>query len=1124
MIHAAIPASAEGLTYVAGLIGLPHADGAAGPEAFDCFNLFAAVQRALFGRDIPWSSDLLAEGRGPREVLDAFRWSEIGRLWPAVERPRHGDAVLMAKARDARHIGVWIDFGPGLSGCLHATSGQGVVVESLAQLRVNWPSVTYRRCADRSIAALAGADRRFLPHVGADPVAVVVADILSPMEGAEIVPLQVGEPVWRALDGHPDPDSRWLILNTEPLLRRHPATGVCEFDRQLTPGDVVWVLPPLPLGDDNGGSQVLASVLSILVSIAAPALAGFIAPGLATSSMGFKLLTAGIAIGAQALISSLVPQPPAPARLANPEPTYSFGRFGNQMRPGSTIPRPFGTMHRQPDLLAPAWAEFVSNDQIVHVLLGLGMGDQELLEFGIDDTAVWTAQAGYTGSIVDIEHELIAPGEAPTLFPTAIEVSPEVDGLELPEPDAVEGEIVIGPFAAVPSGRTATRLNIDIAFPRGLFDTSAGDVNNDDALITEGLPADENGYVDPADLQFGGLGTVLFLATRPQPTGPAVSFRIVAQLIDDLGQIAGFEQELGVFTVKANTVNPQRFSLGFEVPRGRYQVSVSRVSESALSGSGAQDQIVWAGLRAQRADVESYPDVTGLAIRVRAGATSQAGLSNWYAITRAILPHFDLATGQIVTGPTEQIDAAVLEIARSAHGLDFDDDRIDLDSLWSLAQVWAARGDVCCTVIEAETTCWDALTTVLRAGRTRPSFVGSTLTFVRDGPRPAPSAVVSQADMVRGSFQVERLHFLRDSPTALRMIYRDRRGRMRSMLIPPDADEARVAEIRSSVHVDPEHAWRDGNFQWAETQLRRRFVSWVGLAAAGAFVPGQLVEVSHPRPEFGAGGRVVEADGLSLEMAFDHRLAPGEAGWLSLAAPDGSFWGPVRCFGRDARAVTIDPNDFQAVLQTGINGPYSADFREWIVTEADGGASGAGTIALGGRQAEPTRANVGRDGHRALWALIVEVVPAEGGQVEVLAVEYAAAVHEADAAPMPPQTDLAPALQNAARPAWEGVQISGAIDTAPDPDLADFTVAGPAIPGAVRYFVEVSDADSPANWVRVGESAAPQIDGPTDVPDGRYIRVAAAGPVLRGPWRVYRVNFANAVGGVTVAEFQFQED
>lgn len=120
---------------------------------------------------------------------------------------------------------------------------------------------------------------------------------------------------------------------------------------------------------------------------------------------------------------------------------------------------------------------------------------------------------------------------------------------------------------------------------------------------------------------------------------------------------------------------------------------------------------------------------------------------------------------------------------------------------------------------------------------------------------------------------------------------------------------------------------------------------------------------------------------------------------------------------------------------------------------------------------------------------------------------------------MPLQTDVAPALTNDARPSWSGVTITGTISGS----LADYEVVGPPVPGAVRYLVEVSVAASPPVWEAAGESAVPSIEAPKGVPDEALIRVAAAGPILRGPWQVYRTNFANAVGSITTAEFAYQE-
>jgi hypothetical protein len=372
---------------------------------------------------------------------------------------------------------------------------------------------------------------------------------------------------------------------------------------------------------------------------------------------------------------------------------------------------------------------------------------------------------------------------------------------------------------------------------------------------------------------------------------------------------------------------------------------------------------------------------------------------------------------------------------------------------------------------------------------------------------------------------VERAHFLRSTPKAVRMIYRDRVGRMRSMLIPPDTPaDAAIADFRTGVHVDPEHVWRDGNFMVAETSLRRTFLSWTGLAAAGVLLPGELVEVSHPRPAYGAGGRVTALDGFTMTLGFEHGLEATEPGWLALSTPDGGYWGSLRCFGAGAHTIELDPGDFEDLLKSGVEGAYEADFREWIITEQDGSTRSVERPSLRGRQAEPTRASVGRDGREAVRALIVDVSPAGDGKVEVLAVRDVPEVHDAETAPMPAQTDIAPALVNDLRPAWEDVAIAGPIDTGAAPAVADFEISGPAIPGAVRYFAQVSGTDSPTDWQAEIEAAEPQIAGPLGVQNGFYIRVAAAGPVLRGPWRVYLVNFANAVGGRTTAEFQFQED
>lgn len=1072
-----IPVSADPADIIADLIGTPHVDGAAGPEAYDCWNLVRHVLRVLADRDLPLSDDMLGELQGEhwatRDIIAAIRSSDIHRSWPPVDRPRHLDIVILVQGMQQSHIGIWIDL-PGLPvGILHASRAQGVVLESKAQVMGVYSRVSFHRSVEDGVAAVRRADVQLLPHVATAPLAIIVNDPLNPLSNAELIELREGASIHQAMADLPDARERWVILNDLPLLRRHPETGEDEYTRTVVAGDVVWILPPLPLGGDGRGSQVLASVLAIAASIAAPFLAGAIlGQTVGALSLGGKLLSAGISIGANALISSFVPPPPSVAPLAAPDPTYSFGRFGNQMRPGARVPRPYGTLKREPDLVAAPWAEFEDNQQLVHVLLNLGSGDHDLLEFGIDDTPVWTVEGGYTGAIADVSHEALKPGEAVTLFPTGIEVSPEVEGLELQEPDEQIGQLTAGPFAAVSSGRTASELILDFVFPGGLFDVDGG------------------------------------------RTETSVRWTIVAQEIDDNGAPVGPPFVLGAPNFTARNKNQIRLTRRYPVPVGRYQVSAVRTSPSTIDGPGAQDTLLWSALKAKLTTDADYDRDSILAIRVRADATSTRSLTSWYVRTTAVLPHFNAETGDIETGPTEQIDAAVLDIATSPFGLNLPEARIDIDQLRALARVWAARGDVCCTVFESDIDAFEALEMVLTAGRAKPIFAGSTLTFQRDQAS-RPTRLVTHADMIRGSFEVERAHFKRESPSVVRMRYRDREGRMRSLLCPYEPNATDIAEVITQVMVDPDQIWREGNYMAASNRLRRTFVSWIGLAGAQMYLPGETIRLSHPRPKYGQAARVLRRDGLVLTLSADVDFGDDDSGWLSLARPDGSFWGPVLVLpSTAANEVLVDADDFALILSGDGDGAYDLDFRVWLVSEDEAEPRAGATQVLEDRQSEATRAIVGRPGMRELTCMVVSSIPSGDGRVEVLAAVDDLEVHTADQAPLPAIIDPDGGLTNTAAPEWEGVSIVGQEVSL---GVYDFTIAGPTIAGAASYLAERAVVSNNPDWTPAGSASTPLIEGPLGVAEDVLIRVAVVGAVLQGPWIVYRATLSTAVNGVVSA-------
>ncbi len=107
----------------------------------DCWQFFRRVQAERFGRVIP-AFDMASH----RAVVCARAVAENPERanWRPVDRPQEGDAVLMAHASPATHIGLWIDVDGG--GVLHCLNGPGVVFQKPAQLKAaRWGHLEYYR-------------------------------------------------------------------------------------------------------------------------------------------------------------------------------------------------------------------------------------------------------------------------------------------------------------------------------------------------------------------------------------------------------------------------------------------------------------------------------------------------------------------------------------------------------------------------------------------------------------------------------------------------------------------------------------------------------------------------------------------------------------------------------------------------------------------------------------------------------------------------------------------------------------------------------------------------------------------------------------------------------------------
>jgi hypothetical protein len=100
-------------------IGMPWAEGAVGPDAFDCMSFNRMVQREHFGIEMPVIT--VPDYGDSCSLVEMMRGHEERNNWLRVPSPQHGDMVLVHRPM---HYGVWIDLDGG--GVLHCVRGIGV--------------------------------------------------------------------------------------------------------------------------------------------------------------------------------------------------------------------------------------------------------------------------------------------------------------------------------------------------------------------------------------------------------------------------------------------------------------------------------------------------------------------------------------------------------------------------------------------------------------------------------------------------------------------------------------------------------------------------------------------------------------------------------------------------------------------------------------------------------------------------------------------------------------------------------------------------------------------------------------------------------------------------------------
>lgn len=330
----------------------------------------------------------------------------------------------------------------------------------------------------------------------------------------------------------------WVSLNIgeefdSPMICIYKGSPLLRKDWEITFIETVVIFIPLALGGGDGEKNPLAMIGMVIVMVVAYVLQQYWTTPLWVGGLtAGTVAAAGVMIGGSLLINAIFPTKPPDFSnnirdLESASPTYSLSNSQNSARLYQMIPESFGTNEQTPDLAAQPWSEFSGNEQYLHMLLCLGLGEYEVKKVSIEDTTIWE-NGESTENFPEIELEIVNPGEKITLFPDNIESSPEVSGQTL-------NQGIVGPFVANSSGTVASAIGVDIVFTRGL-----GKMNK----------------------KAGGSAVL----------GHRVEILFEYQYIDDFGYPISDWSMLFNRRYSASTQTPQRYTILGEAPDGGYMI------------------------------------------------------------------------------------------------------------------------------------------------------------------------------------------------------------------------------------------------------------------------------------------------------------------------------------------------------------------------------------------------------------------------------------------------------------------------------------------------------------------------------------------------------------------------
>lgn len=661
------------------------------------------------------------------------------------------------------------------------------------------------------------------------------------------------------------------VVNGMPVLRRDWATTT------MTHRDnILFYSKPHGSGGSSTSGK-LKAVGAIVGMIALAAFAPWAAGALFTAgTFGFYATVSAITLLGGLLISTFLNSKSSNQDQQQVSQIYSLSASGNTATPYQTIPVQYGRLKVVPKYASLPWSDFVGQDSYLNVLLCAGQGKYDRHQILVDDTVLWDEDTGInTSTFSNVEIQQCNPGEPFTLFPSNVITSSEVSGQEVTTTP-------IGFYIVNNAGTNATRLFFDFVWPSGMY-----------AVGSDG-----------------------------KHLGAAVHFKIQIQEVNNVGTPIGAIITIFDSAVGYNTVDPIRWTFAYDVSPGRYQGRVWR-DPASLNLDGQPDTVIWNSFRAYLEGSNTFPcSVVG--IRMKASEQLSGNSAKRFGLIQTrIIDVWDTGTSTFVEQPTRNPWWAFYDAATNdTYGAKWPVNKIDFQTILNQALAADSRGDHFDYVFESAVTFQEAFDKILKASRSKVSWLGDVLSAVRDEWKPIPNMLLSDQQIVRGSLEVEYIFNSEDSSDCIRAEFLNEDTWQPAQLQYPPDSVSFTAQQPASVElegiVDKDHLFRELRFLWKQSQLRRIKITLDTEHDGRLLRYGTPTKIQSYLPhKWGYSGEVVSYN-PTTKIAVINRtdLPTTEAGqhYVEFRSKTGGYFGPVKCsFSVDADKLLLDATDLTSV-------------------------------------------------------------------------------------------------------------------------------------------------------------------------------------------------------------------